>query len=305
MQRKAKTVPRSTNSHRRGAGIPVHAGFRISRLGLGCESQNPRYLCRGLLFCLLLVFGNGCASVSRPAPIAARHFDFASDTFAYANELVWEYRYDANGKWTARRRETRPTYSQHCFVVSRSACQFFENTVFDPGLPPSDDATYRRLIRRLMATDPRTSLPEARKIVFPGYPNLRSFSRAHEHLLKAECGSAWQCYFQRGNWRMIFPFSRHEQQQVAEELQAKLREGSVAVVHLVRFPQLTINHAVLMFGVEASPDEIRFLTYDPNQPEKPVTITFERAARTFLLPPNAYFPGGRVDVYPIYDRPMY
>jgi hypothetical protein len=339
MNRKATNAPLSANSRRGRADIlvrssirfltglsisPTLAWFRVaadrnvrapaefvvrgsvlSRIGLPRATQNRHDLCQGLLFCLLLVFCCGCASPPRPEPAIARRFDFARDTFAYPNELVWEYRYDANGKWTTRRRETRPSYSQHCFVVSRSVCQFFENAVFEPELPMVDDATYHRLVRRLIFTNPRTPLPENQKVVFPGFADLRSFSQAHERLLKAECGGAWQCYFQRGNWRILFPFSRHQQQHVAEELTAKLRWESVAVVHLVRFPQLSINHAVLMFDAKESPKEIQFSTYDPNQPDQPVTITFNRSARTFYLAPNNYFPGGRVDVYPIYDRLIY
>lgn len=258
-----------------------------------------------LFLCLLLAWLTGCATPVDPPHAAPRQFDFAKDTFAFANGLVWEYRYDANGKWTTRRREPRPDYSQHCFVVSRSVGQFFKNAEFNPALPGADESTYRRLVRRLVATNPRKPLPPGRKIVFPGYPDLRSFSREHEALLKAECGGAWQCYVQRGNWRMIFPFSRHEQEQVAEQIQKELRCNGAAVVHLVRFPQLSINHAVVMFEAKATPKTILFTTYDPNEPEKPAVITFNRKTRTFLLPANAYFQGGRVDVYPIYDRLMY
>jgi hypothetical protein len=258
-----------------------------------------------VILLVLLTLFSGCTTSLRQLPATPRRFDFAKDTFAYANELVWEYRYDDNGKWTTRRREPRPSYSQHCFVVSRSASQFFENAVFEPGLPQADELTYRRLIGRLVSTSLRTPLPEDRKIIFPGYPDLHSFSHANENLLKAECGGAWRCYFQRGNWRMIFPFDRHQQLGVAEKLLATLQQRSVAVVHLVRFPQLSINHAVLLFGADQTEKEIRFSTYDPNTPGQPVIITFDRAARTFYLPPNAYFPGGRVDVYPIYDRSIY
>ena len=254
---------------------------------------------------LLLGLLTGCASASRAEKSCSRRFDFSKDTFAYANGLVWEYRYDQNGKWTTRRREPRPSYAQHCFVVSRSACQFFENATFDPGLPKADASTYRGLVRKLVSTNLRHPLPPAHKIVFPGYADLRSFSKEHEALLKAECGGAWQCYFQRGNWRVVFPFSRHQQEHMAQTLQDELQQNAIAVVHLVRFPQLSINHAVLMFEAKANPKEIQFLTYDPNEPDKPTVVTFDRATRTFSLPTNAYFQGGRVDVYPIYDRLMY
>jgi len=262
-------------------------------------------MCGRVAVFLLLILFSGCSSPARLKHASARQFDFARDTFSYPNELVWEYSFNENGKWTGHRRAVKPTYSQHCFVVARSACQFFQNAVFDPGLPMVEEETYRKLVRRLISTNPREALPEDRKIVFPGYADLRSFSQVHGRLLKEECGGAWQCYFQRGNWRMIFPFSRHHQQNVAEQLKTRLDRKSVAVVHVVRFPQLSINHAMLMFGVEETSNEIHFLTYDPNEPEKQVRITYDRAARTFYLPANAYFSGGRIDVYPIYDRSMY
>ena len=261
--------------------------------------------CRLLIFIFGVALLNGCATRGSNTAHASRQFNFQTDTFCYPNELVWEYRYDANGKWTTRRREVPPSYYQHCFVVSRSACQFFQNARFDPSLPELNEEGYKKLVRRLISTDPRKPLPEDRKIVFPGYADLRTFSRAHERLLKSQCGGAWQCYVQRGNWRMIFPFSRHQQERMASKLESELDSKGVAVVHLVRFPQLTINHAVLVFGVKTGPKSIEFMTYDPNEPAKPVTITFDRESRTFSLPPNSYFPGGRVDVYPIYDRINY
>jgi DMSO/TMAO reductase YedYZ molybdopterin-dependent catalytic subunit len=142
-------------------------------------------------------------------------------------------------------------------------------------------------------------------VVFPGYADLRTFSQEHEAMLKGQCGGAWQCYFQRGNWRVVFPFTRHQQEHMARKLEEELQQKGIAVAHLVRFPQLSINHAVLMYGAKADSTQVQFLTYDPNEPEKPTVVTFDRATRTFTLPTNAYFQGGRVDVYPIYDRVLY
>src|SRR6266496_536599 len=90
----------------------------------------------------------GCATSPRSTP-DARHFIFERDTFAYANELVWEYRFDAQGKWTHRRHEPKPDYTHHCFVVARSAKQFFQNARFDPALPKADSSTYRRRIHEV------------------------------------------------------------------------------------------------------------------------------------------------------------
>jgi len=241
----------------------------------------------------------GCAT-HRNDFVGARPFDFQTDTFAYANELVWEYHFDANGKWVHQRREPAPHYTHHCFVVARSARQFFENARFDPSQPLADEATYRKLVKKVVAIDPDHALPDSEKIVLPGYADLRAFSEAQEKVLKTECGGVWESYFQRGHWRMIFPFSRKHQERTAEQLTADLKQNRPPVVHVVRFPQLTINHAMLIFDLKETEKEIRFVTYDPNQPDKPATLTFDRASKTFTLPANNYFPGGRVDVCEIY-----
>jgi hypothetical protein len=255
-------------------------------------------LTRLLLCAALLLTLCGCAC--RQPFIGSRPFDFHTDTFAYGNDLVWEYHFDAHGKWVHERREPPSDYTHHCFVVARSARQFFENATFAPDQPVADEKTYRRLISRVVSVDPSHPLPDAKRIVIPGYANLREFSAGQEHLLKDECGGAWQSYFQRGHWRMVWPFSRAHQKRTAEQLLADLRENRPPVVHVVRFPQLTINHSVLIFGATESEKEIAFSVYDPNKPDSPKTLNFDRATQTFDFAGNDYWPGGRVDIYEIY-----
>lgn len=256
------------------------------------------------LVCLILlgVLVSGCAGRKLAADACGRPFEFYTDTFAYANELAWEYRYDDQGKWSTRRREPPPEYALHCFVVARAARQFFDNALFDPNQPVANETTYRRLIRRVVSTDPRQPMPPAKKIHIPGYANLRQFSVDQAGLLKAECGSAWESYVQRGHWRMVFPFSRGGQAEMARQLREHLRADHPLVVHLVRFPDLTINHAVVIFDARENEAGIEFVIYDPNQPEAPATLDFETATQTFFLPANQYFPGGRVDVYEVYHQ---
>ncbi len=266
------------------------------------------------LCCLLLALLSGCAAPKRsggacpsalcstPASPRADCFDFDRDTLAFANELTWIYGYDANGHWTAHAREPKPDYSLHCFVVARSAEQFFRFARFAPQQPVADDATYRRLIRRVVSLNPRKRLPEPDKIVFPGYADLKSFSAAHAQLLKDECGGALESYFQRGHWRMVLPFSRGEQEKMARQLVEAVHREGAAVAHIVRFPALSINHALLLFEAEETSGSIDFLAYDPNDPSKPLGLTFERETRRFVLPVTHYYPGGRVDVYQVYHR---
>jgi len=252
-------------------------------------------------FAILLA---GCAT-SPPSTNGVRPFVFGQDTFTYANQLVWEYRFDERGRWTSKPREPKPEYTHHCFVVARSAKQFFSHARFDPAGPVADPDTYRQLIRRIVSINPNKELADGERIVIPGYANLREFSRAQENLLKAECGASWHSYFQHGHWRMIWPFSRAHQEKTARELAADLKRNRPPVVHVARFPSLRINHALLLFDCSETDKEIRFATYDPNSPATPVTLTYDRATRTFTLPTNFYFPGGRVDVYEIYRNWCY
>lgn len=257
----------------------------------------------GLLLALLLT--GGCAT-SRPVRVAdARPFNFQTDTFAYANGLVWEYGFDASGQWVSKRREPPADYTHHCFVVARSAKQFFLHARFDPALPPPDDAACRRLIRQVTARSARDGSAPEDKIVVPGYASLRAFSGAREALLKAECGGAWQSYFQRGHWRMVFPISRRHQAAIAQQLLSSATARQPAIVHVVRFPQLTINHALLVFAAQETETGIVFRAYDPNVPERELALTYARATRTFTLPTLHYFAGGRVDVYEIYRGWIY
>ncbi len=104
---------------------------------------------------------------------------------------------------------------------------------------------------------------------------------------------------------MILPFSKCHQEKTAITLARELHEGKPAVVHVLRFPKLSINHALLAFGVHESPQTIVFDTYDPNQPDAPVELTYDRARRSFSLAANKYFPGGMVRAYEVYNHWYY
>ena len=254
------------------------------------------WLAAGLALC-------ACSNPCSQRGSSDRHFRFDQDTFGFANELVWRYDIDPQtGATTHTRRKPAPDYTHHCFVVARSARQFFQHARFDATRPKADDAAYRRLVRRVVSLDPGRELPEDEKIVLPGYANLREFSQADEALLKAECGGIWRSYFQRGHWRMILPFRRPSQERMARQLADAVHRNRPPVVHLVRFPSLSINHAVLLFDVKETPDEVQFSTYDPNDPDKPILLTFDRRERKFTYPRNHYFTGGWVNVYEVYRQ---
>ncbi len=245
------------------------------------------------------------ASADRSNPETARapRFDFGRDTFAFPNELVWEYPLDeATGTMTPRRREPPPTYAHRCFVLVRAARQFFYHATFVPGAPRPDPALLRGLVRGVFArTVLRPSAPGAR-IVIPGFAGLRELSQTHESLLKHEGGGAWRSYVLRSHWRMVFPISRAHQQRTASRLKAQIDGGAIPIIHLVRFPQLTINHGMLLFEARTTSEAIEFLAYDPNLPGAPARLTYQPSTQTFDLPRNHYWPGGRLDILQIYQN---
>jgi hypothetical protein len=257
----------------------------------------------GIPAALLLVLACGCAQLGSEPASFDRPFRFSRDSFAFANELIWSYDFDSDGTWRGSPRLPRPSYTHRCFVLVRTARQFFESARFAPELPPPDPETLRTLVHRVAREDPRRPLPEEERVVIPGFASLRELSRARESLLKEEIGGVLWSYTERGNWRMVIPFTRAHQRETAERLVASLERNRPPIVHLVRFPRISINHAVLLFAYAELPGSIRFQAYDPNAPDAPTTLTFDRASRTFTLPRNSYFHGGRVDVYEIYDRP--
>jgi hypothetical protein len=129
--------------------------------------------------------------------------------------------------------------------------------------------------------------------VIPGYRNLHEFSAEHRDLLIRVMAGPWQSYLQRGNWRMIFPFSPGHQRDEAERLLDALAQGWPPVVHVLRYPRTTINHLVLVYAAEETPREIRFHVYDPNDAQ--VTLTWDRGSTIQLF--DAVLPGGPVRAY--------
>jgi hypothetical protein len=232
---------------------------------------------------------------------APRRFEFERDSFAFPNELIWEYGFNApTGRTTFSQRAPKPDYAHRCFVLARSARQFLYHARFDPAQPPANDENYRLLIREVVSRNPRKPCAPGECVVFQGFASLREFSAGRERLLKEESGGAWRSYVLRSHWRMVFPISRAHQARTAMALKAAIRQGGSPIIHLVRFPKLSINHGMVLFGGSVTATGFRFDAYDPNDPEKPTTLSYEAAAQTFSLPANRYWAGGRLDVIEIY-----
>jgi hypothetical protein len=230
-----------------------------------------------------------------------RRFEFARDGFAFANELFWEYQFDAAaGKTTFRKREPKPDYAHRCFVLTRAARQFLYHARFDPSQKVADNETYRRLISEVVTRNPRIPCERENQIVIPGFVGLREFSAMREKLLKDGCGGAWRSYFLRSHWRMVFPISREHQKHTAENLFASIQKNVSPIIHLVKFPSLTINHGMILSDATKARCSLEFFAYDPNDPQKPARLKFDCAAKRFFLPVNSYWAGGELNVIEIY-----
>ena len=184
----------------------------------------------------------------------------------------------------------------------RAARQFFYHARFDPTEAPADDLTYRRLIRAVLVRPPRRPSPPAERVVIPGYAGLRDLSAARETVVKAACGGAWRSYVQHSHWRIVVPVSRAHQHRTAGELLNAAADHSAPLVHLLRFPSLAINHGMVVFEGARTSEGAQFLAYDPNDPERPARLTYDRERRTFSLPPHRYWRGGALNVFEIFRR---
>ena len=243
--------------------------------------------------------------ISAPAT-PPRRFEFERDTFAFANELVWQYRLEAaTQKMVSQKNDPCPEYTHRCFVLVRSARQFFYHARFDGSLPVADAAGYRRIVKAVVARNPRTVSSDTSRVVVPGYDCLRAFSLAQAAVLKASCGGAWQSYVLRSHWRMILPVSRPHQQRMAEQLAGSVPRRGAEIVHLFCFPELTINHGIVLYDQAETGTGVRFTAYDPNLPGQPTELNYDRTRRTFYFPRNHYWAGGPVNVVETYCGWLY
>jgi hypothetical protein len=95
----------------------------------------------------------------------------------------------------------------------------------------------------------------------------------------------------RSHWRVVVPVSRAHQHRTAATERYR-----TPLVHLLRFPWQTINHGMVVFEGAWTRAGAEFLAYDPNDPERPARLTYDRERRAFSLPANRYWGGGELNV---------
>jgi hypothetical protein len=258
-----------------------------------------------------LALGAGC-HYAVPAEPASDDFDFETDRFAFANETVWHYE---DGKLQpapgpeeraakAAKRKGRK-YTRRCFVMSRSALQFWKFARFKPEAPALDKeklAQRIHAVRRHSASAP--PLPRERRVILPGYANVHALSAAHPNVFKNSLGSGWATYFRPGNVALVFPASATHQNRLHEALSHTVQKGYPFALWLANFPSLSPNHVVVVYEkIEVEENGVhRYKVYDPNDAETPKTLTYHPEAREFRFQQTFYFVGGPVTARAVYQR---
>ena len=239
------------------------------------------------------------------ANASASDFRFDRDTFAFANQTVFEY-HEGHASLRKPSAVKRDAYNRHCFVLCRTAMQFHKFARFDPRSAPLDDTA---LAARISAVTHRAAwekaLPENQRIVLPGYKDLREMSKAHRELVQKTIGHGWPSYFRISNARMMFQQSARYQEETHARLNAALARGQLFVGFLTTYPRLSINHSVLVYQQKSfspNPGVERYLVYDPNHPESPRELTWSPRTRSFSYQKDWDFVGGFVRIYQVYSK---
>ena len=245
-----------------------------------------------------------CALALLTCGASAKPFEFPADTFSFSNNLYFDYQVTPGGelKITRRANGKVPDYARHCFVLVRAVLQFHKFAEFRPELPKVSTEEYRRRILRLSRIQVWSSGPKE-KIQFPGYPDLHSFSAAQSLLLQKNLGLWWPSYWRLGNWRIVLPAPRSGQQRLASRLRDKLDQGLIQSVYITRFRP--INHCLVAYKYEAQPNgDLIFSVYDANQPGKLVHLSYRASDESFYFDKTWYYPGGLVNVVPLFVSPL-
>jgi hypothetical protein len=206
-----------------------------------------------------------------PGPVLG----FGVETFAFRNDSRIHHR----GK--------PDIYCNRCFLMARAVGQFQRFARFEPDAPRLHPEAYAARVWRVIRRGARRApLPDAHRVVIPGYPSLHAFSGAEEAAVKAGLRGRFWTLVHPTNWRMTFPSLPGQQERVARETVAELQAGRPVQLFVTDFPRIELNHSVLVFdyrmgGRMGGPDTVDFVVYDPNDPSTPGVVRFDRRDERF------------------------
>jgi len=236
---------------------------------------------------------------------AAAGFNYYRDTLTFANTTVFEYH---SGEVVSRWSRKSDRYTRRCFVMTRTVEQFYKFARFEPNAPRSDESELHKRIRAVTRKPPwHDPLPTEKRIVFPGYHNLRELSQAHTRLMQRNIGLGWVAYLRPGNGRMFYLHDRGYQEKTHRLLEDALGRGDFFIAYLSDFPILHINHSVLVYKHDQprSAEGIdHYLVYDPNHPEAPRHLEWLPQKREFSYQKDKEFTGGFTRVFQVYGKAL-
>src|SRR5438046_2080081 len=130
----------------------------------------------------------------------ASRFNFNRDTLSFANWTVFTYE---NGHVVSHKNQFGHHYSRRCFVMTRTVEQFCKFARFEPKAPRVDDRELKKRIRDVTRRQPwHDPLPAEKRVVIPGYRDLRELSQNKTELMQQNIGLGWVVYLRPGNVRM-------------------------------------------------------------------------------------------------------
>lgn len=236
-----------------------------------------------------------------PSQSLAPRFNYERDRFAFANETHWNYVAGEVRPQAERAPAAEKRYTRHCFVMVRAALQFLKFARFEAGgepLPPDEMARRVRRVCRRPVWMP--ALPEARRIVFPGYPHLHAASAAVPGIFQDHIGKWWPIYWRPGNFPICLPVSGEAKSRLNNQMLQDLDAGYPTLLWIYNFPSLSVNHTIFVYEAIREPDRIRYRVYDPNYADAPKELQYEPATQTFTFEPTFYFKGGSVTPRAVY-----
>jgi hypothetical protein len=232
-------------------------------------------------------------------------FCLRNDVFAFPNETIWHHE-NGRARWerTGKGVTGGEKYMRRCFVLTRSAAQFWRFARFAPDQPRPSTAELAKCIRTVVGRPICNAQRYPGRVTIGGFANLREASAAEPDAFRASLGGWWQSYFRFGNWRIILPNSPRDQRTALAQLRQLLAKDGPTVLWLINFPWLSMNHAVLATRETAGAPG-HFEVYDPNLPDKAQTLVFDEVLSQFNYPPTFYFRGGAVGVRLAYHKPWH
>ena len=252
-------------------------------------------ICSAIIF---VAFSNAQAG-------SADGFNYKRDTLSFANWTVFSYE---NGRIVSHKNQFGHHYSRRCFVMTRTVAQFYKFARFEPKVARVDDRELTKRVRDVTRRQPwHDPLPAEKRVVIPGYSNLRELSQAKTPLMQGNIGVGWVVYLRPGNARMFFEHSKEYQEKTHRLLEESLARDEFFIAYLSDYPILHINHSVLVYKhdrARSADGNDYYLVYDPNHPDRPRHLKWLAAKQEFDFEKDQEFAGGFTRVFQVYGKAL-